>query len=218
MLDSCLGYVDCYVDRRVAIEPSCADHLNFVQKILVVRLVQAVSTFLRDDAYVDSVQERCLLLAFERASLEDFLVSALCKGLASRLTWTIGLLIIACVSLICAVSKYTVPPLTINEEVAHLIKYLTIWLQHVRLQQKDLGTLVFLCIRLQIICSLSQEVFGFSMDGATAEESVVTDFAEELVPTLFLHIFETLIRIKTICVDDCRDHWNPSLNALCHVP
>mmetsp|Transcript_96735 Transcript_96735/g.153075 ORF Transcript_96735/g.153075 Transcript_96735/m.153075 type:complete len:206 (+) Transcript_96735:97-714(+) len=46
----------------------------------------------------------------------------------------------------------------------------------------------------------------------------MSHLTEEFVPTHFLHIFQALLWIKAISVDDCWNHRDASFSALLHVP
>merc|ERR1719453_1935152 len=114
-------------------------------------------------------------------------------------------------------SKNRIAPLAIDEKIADLVEYLPIWLQHVRLQQESLGTFIFFSVALEFLEALPQKVFRLSIDSPNPEEREMPDFAEELVPSHFLHVFHALLRVESVLVEDRWDDWNASLLALLHV-
>jgi len=186
VLHARLSHVVGHVNRTVAVQPSRTNHLDLVAEVGVISLVKAVTSFARDHANVNTIQQWRLLLSLEGASLHDFLVDTLSKSLASLLAWTVGLLVKASVTAISTMSKHRVAPLAVDEEVSDFIENFAIWLQSVWLQQESLRILVLLGVGCQLPGALPLEICCLPMNCTAAKEGVMADLAQEFLPALSL--------------------------------
>mmetsp|Transcript_41916 Transcript_41916/g.115577 ORF Transcript_41916/g.115577 Transcript_41916/m.115577 type:complete len:355 (-) Transcript_41916:55-1119(-) len=180
--------------------------------------MQRVAALFGHDADVDSIEQGADSLALPGTRLEDLPIRPLSQGPARLLARPIWLHVVACIRAICAVGKDRVPPFPVDEKVPHLVEYLAIWFERVRLEQENLGCSGGLRVLFKVAGPLPEKVHRLPIDCPLAEEGEVADLHKELVPPLLLHVLHALFRIEAVLVVDRWDQRDACLLALLHVP